>query len=293
MNQDALRLSLDRGLVKTKSLIARLEPEAARAKKNWSNGVTIPKGKKAMADMTDDEKKKKDEEEAAKKDALADDEPVVDKSETNEPEVEAETETPDEPLDDADADAAPKPGAYALGEMAAAADMILARINELLTQNEKEPVVAHLEKLREQQQAARAEIEESLAAVYPGVKLEDVMPKMGEGDPDATSDPELERHDIDEEMTAKRVKAEVKRLKNAHASVIKDAAEHMEEMGGDERMPKCYKAGCKFHAKALGDMLAEKDKAGDDEPEKKDDEDKEVEREVKRLYSKAKRLVAV
>lgn len=168
-NAEALRMSLDKKVVKSLSLRRALEPFAAKArsKRSWSNGVS-----KAMADETPDEKRKREEAEAAAK--AADDEPADEpadekpadekpaeeaKAEDIKPDddpdaTEEDEETPEEAEDDvtpddedtADPVADAPPGAHTLASMATHYKGCLEYVAAAMSRNENPAVKKMLEK---------------------------------------------------------------------------------------------------------------------------------------------------
>jgi hypothetical protein len=261
-NSEALRHRLDSGRVK--SLRSVLEPYAAKAKKNWSNGVEI----KAMADDKDDELDDLDADKPEGDDPTPDD---IEKDEDldTETDLDDETETDTEADETPSQESAPKPGARALGEVAAACDVVLERLTALVGENEHPEVVSHLTTLTEHFGKVAQETKDVLASLYPDIDPASVMPNLTDDVPPEGDVPPVDDEIPDEEMTKGK---KLKRLSKAVTGCVKEASEFLKDLGDDATIPPRYKAGCRHHSKSLGDMLAgmEKPEAAADEP--KEDE---------------------
>jgi hypothetical protein len=225
-------------------------------RKSLAKGVIAVYAKAAVDDEDDDEKKKKKEDEAKDKDAPAD--PPADASASSDeetkdaPEEDAADESAEVPEaaaeDEADAaeeladdPATPKPGAVTLAEVLNHFAGACQYAEEKLAHNENPAVVAFLEELH----AMCSEWGEKVTALagehYPDVDLGKATQVEGEDD--------LDEHG--EKSNHRRL---TKRLNKSGMACLKDAQEFLDDVATDQRVPKSLTAGCRHHAKALGDL---------------------------------------
>ena len=81
---------------------------------------------------------------------------------------------------------------------------------------------------------------------------------LDEFDEDTATDEEASP-ESEEDEAKKRLNGKVTkkyRMKSEHAGIVKDAHEFLDDMGGNEAVPKSLRGGCKFHAGELTKMLA-------------------------------------
>lgn len=265
-NAGALRLHLDKGRVKSMSLRKKLEPFAAKASKSWSHGVTL---EKAMKDDELDDELEDTPEEPVDDIEKTDDEPEEEIEAMPEEAILDETPDDDEPTDELTEETSIKPGARALGMICAAFDMLCEQLTSLLGDNEHPEVVTKLTSLLEHCQTVSQEAKDDLAKLYPDVDPESVMPSAEEPPADVPAEPLPEDDEPLDEL-------QVKRLSKASKACVKDAAEFLDDLGNEATVPSRLKGGCRYHAKALGDMMTGLDKPAEGEDEPDDMEEKAI-----------------
>lgn len=289
-NQEALRASLSRGVVKSQRLRQQLSPWAEAAK-IWSNGTEIKNMSKqaanlvTKADEDEEDKEEKDEDlDEEAKDETADESDEEEKDDGDDSEEEETEETPkdeEEKDEQEDKPALPPPGARDMANYMLHTQGAL-KFSEAMRGKHEPEMQSFFDAMTEHETAGLEKIKELFAARYPDHDLEkmveELMAKPKEDEPEESA-----------VAKGKRARTIVKRMSKSQCVTVKDAGEFLSELGEDTGVPKSRRAGCKHHAKSLDDMM----KAMETPEEEDKDEDPAAEEKALREIRRARKKLQV
>jgi len=261
--------------------------------------------RKAMKKPEDDEE---EEDEETSDDASTDTLPDEEEKEVDEPsdlegddnpdepsELEEDAETPEEETAEDDGEevaetGALPPGAQTLADLCGHFAGLAEYCRSVMAGNEHPTVRARLELLAENADAVQEELKGEFAETYPDFDIDAAMADAG-GDDEIPPEDEFDDEDdgLGDEpvLKSKGVRSMiVKRLKSVHRQCVKEAGEYLTDLAEDEKMLPRHKAGCRYHAKALGEMMSAYDKPEEATEEKEEDED--MEKSLQSLSAKLK-----